>query len=193
MGLETQCQARISGKAISGKLHVDSKELTFTAAGLRWQRALCDATPTVTNGALTFDDATFELGPDAPKWLKKITNPPTLWTKLGLKPGTKLWIGGTAPKHFAADAEAFGAYLAPTLRSAELGIFFFEDRDALPELSALATTLGNKNLWAIYPKGGKTVKEAELFSLGKELGWGVSKSIAFDDRLTAMRFAVKKS
>lgn len=193
MGLETTCLAHIGGRQLSGKLHIDSKELAFSAPGLRWKQPLAGLTATIAAGWLSAADARFELGDACATWKRKIEHPPTRLIKLGIKQDLPVWLGGACPKDIPAELEEGGARLVRSLRQAQLGIFFLESRDALPDLARLAEDLGDRNLWAVYPKGGKTIKEAELFALGNEFGWGVSKTMSFDDRLTAMRFARRKS
>jgi hypothetical protein len=189
MGLETKCNALIAKQAATGKLHVDSKELSFQAKDLKWTLAL-KPTPNATtkDGWLQVPGAKFELGPAATKWLDKILNPPSRLSKLGLTPSTTLWIGGEAPREFLNECEQNQIPTTSKLERANIALYFLSTPDHLH-----AAPPPSMPLWLIYPKGGKTIKESEVMAWAKQHGVGASKTLSFDEQRTGLRFGAKKS
>jgi len=188
MGLETKCNAILANKAATGKLHVDSKELSFQAKDLKWALPLKPSPKaTAKDGWLQVPGAKFELGPDAAKWLDKILNPPSRLTKLGLKPDTTIWIGGDAPRDFVYECESNQVTFTPKLQLASVAIYFCRSAADLANAPD-----PNLPLWIIYPKGGKSIQESEVMAWAKQFNAGASKTLSFDEALTGLRFGKKK-
>lgn len=190
MGLETRCRARIDGVEKKGKLHVDSLALQFKGEDRNWTWNLQDAPleATVADAWLQLRAfgtlAEFELGPAAAKWLTKIQNPPDLRQKLGLKPGLKVWVHGDLPLKLD-DVE-----VCENLSDADIGLLLIEEREDLTLFLRLNGT--KRPVWVIYPKGGKSICEAEVMQAAKQLGMGASKTAAINERLTGLRFMQKR-
>jgi hypothetical protein len=185
MGLEARCRARLDGAEVEGKLHLDSQELSFAAPGRKWKLALGKGVETsqtgewlrVSGGVIV---AEFALGEAVGKWEKKILQPPGLREKLGLKAGMRVWVEG----ELALDLE--GCEEVASLEAADLGLLVLEGREDLGRFLKLAGT--ERPVWVIYPKGGKTIREADVMAMAQEMGMGASKTAAVNERLTGLRF-----
>jgi hypothetical protein len=175
---------------------VDSRELTFSG-NWKWGAALGSGVEARIDGGWLEvrqgdDAARFQLGDAAPHWLEKILHPPTRLKKLGLLEGMTFRVWGELDEDFFEEAAESGCKLVER-GAADLYFFGFRERQALDALRLQMDRVPpERNLWVIYPKGGKSVKEAEVMACAKEAGMGASKTLAFSTHLTGLRFARKK-
>lgn len=197
MGLEAKCNAVINGEEYLGKLHVDSKEISFSCRGLKWNYAVGPTVAAkVTDGKLVIggkaNSAVFELGENAKAWLDKVRHPPSRIKKLGVKSGQKCFLKGKFESEFLGELEEAGASVLKGVKSADLAFVIVENASELPSVRRLIETLDTgKSIWIIWPKGVASIKDTQVIETCQVFGMGPGKSCAFDDRLTAMRFTKK--
>src|SRR5450755_1685967 len=91
MGQEMECNVRLKRRTFEGKALLETDHLLFRGEE-RLKILFKDLTGVQGKcGVLKLEfpggPAEFELGAAAEKWAFKIQNPPTLLTKLGVKPG----------------------------------------------------------------------------------------------------------
>lgn len=118
----------------------------------------------------------------AAKWADRIRNPPSLMKKLGVKPGSRYAISGSAPRDFLNDLEGTGA--EEVTRSPELLFAFPESEADLAPVWNMAPAV-----WVIYPKGRKDFTEAQIRRQGRAAGMMDTKVASVSAVLTATRFS----
>lgn len=197
MGLEANTIARQGSKRYEGKLHLDSKTLTFKGPEFRLSIELSSVSANAKQGLLQIDTGrekvSFEIGEKASHWVEKILNPPTRVKKLGVKPGQKFWLSKGFSKAFSDELESAGAKRTRQIENCELAFWLVTDREQLPELAGLTDQLpAGVNLWIVWTKGSKKIGQTDVMQQAKSTGFGPSKTAAFDDLHSSMRFAQKK-
>ena len=198
MGLEASTIAGKGRKRFTGKLHLDSKFLTFKGPDFQWAVALTPALSAeskqdllvIQNGS---DRITFEIGANAAKWVEKILNPPNRITKLGIKPEQKFWLSRGFQKSFADELRRHGAKATRQIENCEIAFWLVSRLEQLSEFDDIADRLPEGvNLWVVWKKGSATVGQTAVMERAKSLGFGPSKTAAFDDQHSSMRFAKKR-
>jgi hypothetical protein len=198
MGLEAKTIVRHGRKRFAGKLHLDSKSLTFRGPEFRWSAELGNSVTAETKDDLLIvsngtEKVSFEVGPQAQAWVKKILDPPNLITKLGIKPKQKLWISKGFPKSFIAETKQHGASVTRQIEDCELAFWCVTKREQLIEFVDIADRLPERvNLWIVWTKGSQSIGQTDVMNQAKSSGFGPSKTAAFDDKHSSMRFARKK-
>lgn len=199
MGLEAACRGVIDGKAHSGRLHVDSKEIAFSSPGVKWKHPVGAGTKArVTGGRLEVGSgkklASFELGDDAGKWLEKVLHPPSRLKKLGVKPGQMVFLKGAFPGGFVDELVAGGAGLARTVAACTLALALVKSTRELAAVDGMIERLSpGASIWIVWPKGtGRPVSQSGVMELFARHAMGPGKTCAFDDELSALRFTRKK-
>jgi hypothetical protein len=199
MGYETACSARIDGKPDRGKALLETRDLIFRGAERLVIPIASIKTATANNGRLEVRfgsrEASFDVGPQADRWARRITNPPSRLDKLGVKPGFTVALVGWADGAFADELVARGARVsrrAPS-RSAPANIIFFgaTRRDALERLAALRQLIVDDGaIWVVRPKGVDAITERDTMAAGKRAGLVDVKVISFSDTHTAEKFVI---
>lgn len=197
MGLEAAAVAIEKENQIPGKLHVDSKQIEFRSKSLRWSIPLDHETAASAEGPRLVvrrrrKKFVVEVGKEIDKWVSKVNNPPSRMKKLGVKPGHVCWLSKGFGKAFADELRLQGAKVTRKLATAEI---LFLKTETLPELKCLPELIadieGGTHLWIVWPKGIDSIRQSDVLSAAKELGMGPSKTAAFDDGLSSMRFTFK--
>ncbi len=207
MGAEAKCRARVGSKTTAGKALLETTELVFrsTEKGvLRVVVAYQALTRCVAkDGALELRTpdmqvTLLDLGPLAARWADKIANPPSLLTKLGVKPRLAISIVGAFDAPFLAELRAradLDVTIAAAPRAAADLIFYAAGRRAdlarLPKLRASLAPAGA--LWIIRPKGVDTITERDVMAAGKDAGLVDVKVAAFSATHTAEKFVIPVS
>ena len=199
MGYEAGCTLRYEGRTIRGKALLEQHEVIVRGD----QRVVIpinavtsavakDGTLTLRFGRKT---AVLELGPDAQKWAKRITNPPSRVEKLGVKAGMTALITGVRHEDLVDELTARGVTVAASARDGFSLIFYgAEHRDDLRKLAELRQKLKSDGaLWVIRPKGSKNVTEAEVMAAGKRAGLVDVKVASFSATHTAEKFVIPVS
>ena len=199
MGLEIKCDALHNGEPFTGKLYVDSEQLKYSGPGISWFLALsapfrCAVEGEFLHIVVGATKLRFHIGPDVSKWEKKILHPPTLGDKLGLKPGTRVWLDGTFPPALKSSLELKECVECKKTVDANLAFLILDHKKQLPKIRKLKDRLSpHTPIWILYPKGIDEIKESDVMNEAALCGLGPSKIASFDDRLTAMRYGVKRS
>lgn len=198
MGLEAKTIAIVGRKRHEGKLHLDSKSLTFKAGDFQWAAELgTSIVASASRDRLIVEQGggkvSFEIGPSATKWVEKILNPPSRLTKLGVKPDHQLWVSKGFSKSFSDELRQHGATTTRQVEKCQLAFWKVTNRQQLIEFHDLADRLPEGvNIWIVWTKGSQTIGQTDVMTMAKELGFGPSKTAAFDDDHSSMRFARKK-
>lgn len=198
MGLELNTTATIGRKKFEGKLYLDSKFITFKSQAFGWSAEL--ARPIEASAAkdrlMVAQDGTkvaFDVGSKASRWVEKILNPPTRITKLGVKPGQRLWLSAGFDKPFRDELKQSGATLKRKIEQSDLAFWRVRDREQLAEFDDLSQRIPDGiNLWIVWDKGSQAIGQTDVMQSAQQRGWGPSKTAAFDETLSSMRFARKK-
>ncbi len=199
MGAEERCTLRFGGKVAEGKALLETEALIFRG-DLRLNIPLRDVTAVEASEGwlrVTFADAeaAFELGPKAEKWAKKISDPPGLIDKLGVRRGMRVSVLGIAGDGFRRSLLERGAevYDGRPEPASDLLFLAVEGRDDLGRLGALLPYLkGDGALWTVRPKGVQRVTEADVRAAGRSVGLVDTKVARFSDTHTAEKFVIPK-
>ena len=141
---------------------------------------------------LTFDGgpASFDLGPAAEKWAKKILRPPSRLEKLGIKPGLKVALVGDFEAPFIEEVREH----LSDVKSSDLTFLAI---DSLADLRKLAKVIQqlplSAALWIVYPKGKKEVRESDVIGHGRATGLIDIKVVSFSATCTGLKFVRPKS
>ena len=200
MGNEATCTLHYAGKPFSGKDLLETSEIIFR--GDTRLKIPFSAITTIQSqdGELhvrTKDGlAIFELGPQAAKWCHKIANPKSLLDKLGVKPGESVSLFGSFGTDFLASLKKHGALITRNkLPEDSHWVFLAVDSPQdLKRVPSLAKSLhGATALWLVYPKGQKSITEADVRSAGFKSGLVDIKVASFSSTHTALKFVIPKS
>lgn len=198
MGLEIETRARKGRKQFDGKLYLDSKQLTFKGPEFRWQ---VDLGPTLSAQAnkdrlmieSEGEKVSFEIGKSVSRWVDKILNPPSRMKKLGVQEGHKFWLSKGFSRPFATELKEAGAIRKRNIEDCEIAFWMVVHRQQLSELESLASQLSSGvNIWIVWTKGSEAIGQNDVMSAARAQGFGPSKTAAFDEQHSSMRFALKK-
>ena len=119
----------------------------------------------------------------------------SLVEKLGVEPGSRVSVLGIDDPGFFAQLAEVGADVTTRTRK-DTDLFFvsverYADMKKLPPLEGSMVRSGG--IWVVYPKGQKNIAQAEIITLGVELGFVDNKVCSFSDTQTALRFVIPKS
>lgn len=197
MGFESEVVAIKARKRFEGKLHVDSRILEFRSRELKCEFPLDGKTHASFSGQLIKvargkEKINFEVPGQADRWVDKILNPPDRAKKLGLKEGLVCWLSKGLGRSLAAEVRESGGKVTRDVARCDLAFFWIDDRGKLPELLGLCGDLpAESSIWAVYPKGAKTITQSDVMNAMKKLGFGPSKTAAFDEDISSMRYRRK--
>ncbi|MGB7845483.1 MAG: hypothetical protein WBL63_07695 [Candidatus Acidiferrum sp.] len=200
MGNEAVCTLRYAGKSLSGRALLESSEITFRGDDPLKIPFSAIAALQAENGELhvrTKDGlAIFELGPQASKWRDKIANPKSLLDKLGVKPGDPVSLMGKFPADFLASLKQHRAVITQDRVAKDSAWIFLavaasRELRRLPSLSK--SMRGATALWIVYPKGQKSIREADVRSAGLKSGLVDIKVASFSPTHTALKFVIPRS
>jgi hypothetical protein len=140
------------------------------------------------------DGTRFTLGePFAARWAEAIANPPTLFDKLGVKPGMRVGVSGLDDADFLSGLTRI---TQPVNEFSELDMLFFaaDSGGDLERLHSLIPTLAPRGaLWVVSLKGKlATLKDVEVMAVARPLGLVDNKVCSFSDTRTALRFVRRK-
>jgi hypothetical protein len=189
MGLERECRVVLDGQTSEGKAHCGDGLLEFRGAfRVRWKWAELTAVSVEDEVLIASHEssvARFELGAAAPKWLHIIQNPKTWAQKLGLKPDDRYRIIGQIDDIAQDLAKSFGSPSEPA------NIQFIHLR-SIDDLASLPHPAADLSIWVVYEKGGKTIREADIRSHARGLGWIDVKVASVNAQLTSLKFVLRK-
>ncbi len=198
MGAESQCTVQFGGQRSEGKAQLETDHLIFRGAFRLSIPRKSITKLEATDGTLrvTFPDGTaiFELGPTAAKWAHKISNPPSLLDKLGVKPGMRVAVLGVDDDAFLEQLAERTSDVARRTPKKDTEIVFF-GADEVADLARLAklrdylTPAGA--IWVIHTKGkGAAFKDVDVFAAAKKAGLVDVKVASFSSTHTAEKLVV---
>lgn len=197
MGREAKLSVDDGTTRGEARVHLDSEMLTIGPPfRLKLKLdALKSATASPEGLAAAFKGASLSLAmseKEATAWAKSMLNPPSLETKLGLKPGTTVAMIGPMPteidaalKPFKPTALKLGAKIEASLVCAAV-----PEGIALKDLAKLSAKLGNASAWLVYAKGGAFNGDDLIFA-ARAAGLKDTKVSKVSDTHTALRFIAK--
>jgi hypothetical protein len=218
VGQTVRCMASFAGQSGEGNAQLETDELRFRGA-FRLIIPLSQVSAAVAGDDLlevTFPagTATFVLGRQAPTWAARILHPPTLFDKLGVKPGLKAAVVGLVDKDFHAGLATHGVDVAhaDTIdgvhgerdgRGGGAGgdaddgrrpDLIFYGAAALADLDGIGVLAGamppQGALWVVYPKGRKDIRESDVLGAGRAAGLHDVKVARFSETHTALKFVI---
>lgn len=200
MGKEATCRLRYAGKSFSGRALLETSEITYrgdTRLNIPFSAIAAVQSQDGELHVRTKEGlAVFELGPQAAKWCQKITNPKSLLDKLGVKPSESVSLIGSFAADFLASLKKHGAQISRNKLAKDSPWVFLavDSSKELNRLPSLAKSLdGATALWLVYPKGQKSVTEADVRSAGLKSGLVDIKVASFSPTHTALKFVIPKS
>jgi hypothetical protein len=196
MGMEVTCKADYRKKTIEVKAWLEGDHVLVRGSGeVKLKIAFADLRKVTTSeGQLTLEfegggPLTLHLGePAADKWAQKIMHPPTRLDKLGIKPGSKVFLDGLFEEQFTRETAA----LLASAKQSDLLFLAAEDASGLKRIASIAKQLQPKAaLWVVYPKGKSApVKQEEVFASAHAAGLVDSKVCGFSATHTALKFVI---
>jgi hypothetical protein len=196
MGREATCHCKWGADEGDCKVLLEGRELILRS-GLRRRVSLSEMSGVAARGSkLVFtvgqDHVELGLGPEAAqRWAKAIqTPPPSLAGKLGISRTTRLAVVG---KIQSEELEEAVSEAAPAKgKDADLVLLCVNSQSELQQY--FAVEIYTAPLWIVYPKGANSeVKESDLRDLLRGRGFIDTKVASVSARLTALRFAKRKS
>ena len=199
MGYDATCTLTYAGKSSRGAALLEHKELLFRGP-TRLAIPLAGITSaSAKDGVLRVEFggqyAEFAIGPDADKWAKRITNPPSRLDKLGIKPAMTVVLLGVKDAEFVAEiggrADKVGSRKPAAGGTVDVIFYRADDRAALEELPALSKLIKQDGaVWILRPKGRKEITESDTMSAGKRAGLVDVKVVSFSDEYSAEKFVI---
>jgi hypothetical protein len=200
MGNELACTLRHEGKSFSGKALLESAELLFQGQ-TRLKIAFASITAVqAKDGKLYVRTkeglSVFQLGPGAEKWRDKIANPKSTLDKLGVKSDQSVSVIGSFSGEFLASLRKHGAVITRNkiLKDSPLIFLAAEGKQKLRCFPSICKSMrGATALWLIYPKGQKSITEADVRSAGRKAGLVDVKVVGFSAMHTALKFVLPQA
>jgi hypothetical protein len=197
MGNELACTLIHGGKSFSGKALLETSELLFRGE-TRLKIAFGSiAAVKAQDGELHVRTkeglAVFQLGAQADKWCHKITNPKSVVEKLGLKAEQSVSVLGKFPAEFIESLRKQECVVSKSkISKGAMSIFLAaSEKQDLRGLPAIRKSIqGATALWIVYPKGTKSVTEADVRSAGLKAGLVDVKVVSFSPTHTALKFVL---
>lgn len=199
MGLECETIAKNGKLAVAGKLHLDSKQLSFRSSELKFTIELGPNVSATAKGSSLLvssgsEQYTFQVGKPVDRWVRKILNPPTRVEKLGIKDGSSVWVSKGFDRQFRTEIKNANAKTTRQLATCDLALVFIASRVELGLLIEPLDKLPDRvNIWVVWPKGSDAISQSDVMNLVRASGFGPSKTAAFDDQKSSMRFARKRA
>ena len=197
MGVEANCVATYRRQTSNGKALLETDYLLFRG-DFRLRVPFVDIRLVdARDGRLVLrfgkETAAFDLGKRAEIWAQKIRSPKSLLDKLGVKPGHAVTVLGLRDKAFLDDLRRRTPDVTSDRRKRSRDIIFLgadsaADLAAMRSLEALLAPAGA--VWVVYPKGQKSITEADVLSGGRAAGLTDVKAARFSDTHTALQFVI---
>lgn len=198
MGLEIKTTALQGSIEAQGKLHLDSKQLQFSGKSFKWSVDLGPRVraKSVGNQLIVSEgrsEIRFEIRKGVDRWVDKILHPPSRITKLGVKPDAKCWLSKGFDRAFRDELKSSGATTTRKIEHCMLAFLKVTDRKDLSQVVEHFECLpGDVNIWVVWPKGSEAIGQGDVMAIAKQRGFGPSKTAAFDEQHSSMRFAKRK-
>ena len=200
MGLTAECNVLCEQQTYRCKAHLEEREVI-----LRGEFRL--TLPFAEIASLESDDerlvvhhsgpaVTLLLGKDARKWAAKITHPPSLIDKLGVKKGHVVSVLGIYDPKFWDELRDRTAKIALETASKDSDWIFVavESEDDLARLRTLKASIKKTgSIWAIWKKGRKALTEDHIREAAISAGLVDVKVARVSDALSGLKLMIPKS
>ena len=200
MGRETRCTARFGGEVSEGKALLETDEVVFRGQ-FRLRIFFRDMTRVeAVDGRLEIDwpegAAVFELGsPEAERWAERITNPPSLMDKLGIKPGARVAVLAVDDEDFwtdlraRTDAVSDGGPAGPC----DVVVWGVDAAAELAGLSAMEDWIRPDGaIWAVWRKARPQLTENHVRDAALAVGLVDVKVARFSATHSALKLVIPK-
>jgi hypothetical protein len=193
MGQEIECRIRYQEQSQAGKAYLESDYLLFRGTE-RLKVLFKDMTKVEAEGGIlrlefVGGPAELELGDAADKWAKKILQPPTRLTKLGVKAGMKVLVIGEFEPDFLTDLSS--SHVEAAVDRADLIFLAAEGKAKLVQVRKLAPMLNRDGaLWVVYPRGVDKIREIDVIKAGRDADLKDNKVVSFSLTHTALKFVI---
>ena len=201
MGAEAKTTLRLGRQTFAGTAHLETDALRFRGE-TRLEIPLASVREVaVKNGALhvTHTDgvAVLALGDAASaKWAKRITSPPSLADKLGVKQGMRIAVLGVEDADILADLQRRGAELVmgKVPDGTPMVLWRVARPAALSKLASIVQRIARDgSIWVVHPRGDASVADTVIFAAGKEAGLTATKVVRFSDTDTAEKLVIPRA
>jgi hypothetical protein len=198
MGLEIRTTAVAGDHSAEGRLHLDSRSLSFQGTALKWSVDLGNAVRARADGDWLVvsrgrQKARFLVGKGVERWIEKIHNPPDRIRKFGARSGMKCWLSGGFPRDFVGELKNAGCSRTTRIDGCDLAFLRIDRREEMGLLESVLEELpAGINIWIVWPKGSAAISQSDVMTAARSAGYGPSKAAAYDESRSSMRFARKK-
>ena len=196
MGQEALCKARFENQISEGKALLETDYLLFRG-NFRLKIPIPEMTSIEIRGAWLNIDSTqgslsLHLGPAAETWKRKIQNPPSRLTKLGVKEGMQVSVSGVKDDRLKPEIEQSGAQLKLRVTpNSDIILYGAEQKPALARLESLAKNIKpNGAIWIVYPKGVRHITELDVLTAIRAAKLTDVKVASFSPTHTALRAVI---
>jgi hypothetical protein len=129
---------------------------------------------------------------DGAAWAKRITSPPSLLDKLGIKNGTK--VHADVDDAFARTLRAAKVTEVPLGKDAAVVVRAITNRSELSVITKARRAVGDAlSLWIVYPRGKQELTEDHVRAAAIEGGLVDVKVARFSETHSALKLVVRKS
>ena len=139
-------------------------------------------------------EAFFELGTNAGKWAAKISHPPSLLDKLGVKPGMTISVIGLPDEGFIQQlrSRVGDLMLGRPAPGSDLVLYEADEPAALAALPSLRSAIKPGGaVWVISPKGkGAPIRDVDVIAAAREAGLVDVKVASFSNTHTAAKLVI---
>ncbi|MGH9035931.1 MAG: hypothetical protein ACRD0O_09210 [Acidimicrobiia bacterium] len=201
MGRETRCRVRHGDRASEGKALLETDEVVFRGEfRLRIPfRAMTRVEAVDGRLAIDWPEGTvvFELGsPEAERWAERITNPPSLMDKLGVKAGARVAVLAVDDGDFWKDlrARTDGVVEGGPAGPCDVVVFGVDDVADLAGLSALEDRIHPDGaIWAVWRKARPELTENHIRDAALAAGLVDVKVARFSASHSALKLVIPKA
>lgn len=194
MGQELACTIQYGDQKSAGKAYLETNEILFRG-DFRLKIPLQSVTDLEAHdGCLCLryekQPVVLELGAHAAKWREKILNPKSRLDKIGVKAGMRVAVVDVADRELPSELADRKAVLLPAPDTeADIVLIGLAQREHLDRLRGLEHR-SEGAVWVIYPKGVKTITEAEVMAAGKAAGYVDVKICSFSPTHTGLKIVI---
>lgn len=199
MGQEVVCAAQVDGRRVQGKALLESDELLFRGDERLRIPFSAIRSATAADGVLAVEHdggvATFELGPRAARWAERITNPPTIVDKLGVKPGMRVALDGVDDQAFRELLRERTASIAnrEPAEPVDVLVVQIDEPAGLAVIGGLERSIKRDgSIWIVFPRGRTDLRETDVLEAGRAVGLVDTKTACFSETHTSNRFQIPK-
>lgn len=201
MGREAHCTVRFGHHVTEGKALLETDDVIFRGDFKVKIPFKAMSRVEAVDGRLEIDwpdgPAVFELGsPEAERWAERITNPPSLVDKLGIKPGTRVAILAVDDEDLLKDLRACtdevsdGGPAGPC----DVVVWGVDDVAELARLSALEEWIRPAGaIWAVWRKARPELTENHIRDAALAAGLVDVKVARFSATHSALKLVIPKA